>query len=99
MPSDYQPIENGTAILIVLSALGFLGFMNHLSSQKEIARNMQEGFTAPSKIEVLAKDVDNNGKFETVLEAEDKSYLLRKVNGEYTLAPYSVDSSKIKYQE
>jgi hypothetical protein len=58
---------------------------------------VQQGYIAPSKLEIQCKDLDGNGKPETIMKIGDKSYLLREVNGKPVISAYTIKSAEIQY--
>jgi len=60
---------------------------------------VQQGFIAPSKLEIECKDLDGNGEPETIMKIGDKPYLLREVDGKPTLSAYEIKPSKIQYKK
>ncbi len=65
----------------------------NLASHKPVRpiSKVQQGFIAPSTLEIKCEDLDGNGEPETQLKIEDKTYLLREVNGEPVLSAYEVN--------
>ena len=66
------------------------------SSQPRIIPNVtqvQEGFIAPSKLEIELQDLDHNGEKETIMKIAGEDYLLRDVNGTPTLSKYKIELS------
>ncbi|MAG24627.1 hypothetical protein CMI47_03520 [Candidatus Pacearchaeota archaeon] len=57
--------------------------------------DVQEGYVAPSRLEVGISDLDNNGQRETMVRVDDKPYLLMEVDGKPVLLEYSVEPIKI----
>ena len=51
---------------------------------------VQQGYIAPSKLEIKCKDLDENGEPETILRIGDKSYLLREVDGKPVISAYEI---------
>src|SRR3989344_5318827 len=56
---------------------------------------VQEGSIAPSRLEIKCQDIDKNNVPETILQIDDKRYLLREVDGKPVLSTYEV---KIEYK-
>ena len=77
----------------VLIGLGISGWIHYFNSNKipEINK-VQQGFIAPSKLEIKCEDLDSNGEPETQVRIGDKTYLLREVDGQPVLSPYEVKS-------
>ena len=78
---------------LLVGGLTFAGLIQYSSTLQE--KSIKQGNISPSKIEVQCKDLDGNSELETTLKIEGKPYLLRKVNGEYTLSTYHVESERI----
>jgi len=76
-----------------------LGVSLGISSINKIPNNsvVQNGFIAPSRLEITCTDLDRNGELETVMNIEGKSYLLREVDGKPVLSDYFVEDPKIVY--
>lgn len=51
---------------------------------------VQQGYIAPSKLEIECKDLDGNGELETIIRISDKPYLLRTVNGKPVISRYEI---------
>ncbi|MEM4260264.1 MAG: hypothetical protein QXG00_03435 [Candidatus Woesearchaeota archaeon] len=60
---------------------------------------VQQGYIAPSKLEIKCKDLDGNGEPETIMKIGDKPYLLREVDGKPVLSPYEIKPAEIQYKE
>lgn len=62
--------------------------------------NVQSGFIPPSKLEITVQDADQNGEKETVVNIDNKSYLLMAdENNNPILRPYTVRGPEILYQK
>lgn len=44
-------------------------------------KDVQQGYVVPSKLEVYLNDSDFNGEVKTIMNYDDKEYLLRDING------------------
>ena len=56
---------------------------------------VQSGYIAPSRIEIMLKDLDGNGENETILQLNNLSggkaeYLLKEINGKPVLCEYEL---------
>jgi hypothetical protein len=51
---------------------------------------VQQGYIAPSKLEIKCEDLDQNGKPETIMKIGGKPYLLREVDGKPVLSSYEI---------
>ena len=56
---------------------------------------IQQGYVAPSRIEILCKDLDGNDKLETLMKINGNSYLLREINGKPTISAYEIKPAEI----
>lgn len=57
--------------------------------------NVQQGYIAPSRLEVKVQDLDRNGELETVLHVDKIPYLLRELEGKPVLSAYEVKPAEI----
>jgi len=88
---------------LVCLGLGILvGAANGISIYTTISNRLipsqsivQEGYIAPSRLEVDCQDLDGNGEDETTLRIDDKSYLLREIDGTPELSTYSISPREI----
>ena len=56
----------------------------------------QSGYAIPGKLEIKVKDLDENGKDETILKYDGKSYLLRvDENNKPSIAGYDIKPIEI----
>jgi hypothetical protein len=88
--------------LVICGALGMiaglgLGAYLHFSDPRVIPSKskVQDGFVAPSKIEILCGDLDKNGEPETLMKIGTKHYLLREVSGKPVISTYEVKPAEI----
>ena len=84
------------------TALGFtLGLGYHVISSKTIPNQsqVQQGFVAPSKLEIFCEDLDHNGKSETYMKVGEDRYLLREVEGKPTLSAYEFKPAEVVPRE
>ena len=81
--------------------LGVIGGM-YLYSVSDRAtskiKQVQQGYIAPSRLEIQCKDLDRNGELETIMNIDDKPYLLREVDGKPVLSAYEIKPAEIKYR-
>ena len=56
---------------------------------------VQQESIAPSRLEIQCEDLDDNGLPETVLRIDDKSYLIREIDGKPVLTPYTIKPKEI----
>lgn len=75
---------------------GWSPFVEHRIPQVE---QVQEGFIAPSKLEVKCRDLDKNGESETYVQIGEIPYALRMVDGKPVLSKYEVRPAEIEYRE
>ena len=94
IPSWYQ------AIMYVLGiGVGFFGAGYFTANEIPKTEQVQQGYIAPSKLEIECKDLDGNGEPETIMNIGDKPYLLREVNGKPVLSAYEIRPAEIQYKE
>ena len=94
-------MENGYKIAI--SIMGFLiGFCGNETYQRHFVDNriskteqVQQGYIAPSKLEIECKDLDGNGEPETIMRIGDKPYLLREVDGKPVISAYEIKPAQV----
>lgn len=69
-----------------------IGLVTANSSARLIPRieKVEQGYIAPSKLEIQCKDLDGNGIPETIMKIGNKSYLLREVNGKPVISEYKI---------
>lgn len=53
-------------------------------------KQVQQGYIAPSNLEIQCKDLDGNGEPETIMKIGDKPYLLREVDGKPVVSEYEI---------
>lgn len=91
--------------LTLVTAIGFGGVgiykvIKHYHGQDSshmipLDINVKEGFVKPSKLDVILKDVDKDGKNETVIKHQNVEYLLRTdASGKLYLSRFSVEPAK-----
>lgn len=77
--------------IVALAALAAGGwFMYSTANTIPSANKVQQGYIAPSKLEVQCTDLDGNGEPETVLKIGGVPYLLREVDGKPVLSLYEI---------
>lgn len=87
--------------LVALEALstGFTGTSIYYEyfSNRYIPDNtkVEQGYIAPSKIEIKCEDLNKDGKLETIMKIGNEKFLLREANGKPTLSTYTVKPSEI----
>ena len=83
-------------ISLVDGITGYSPLVKHRILQTE---QVQQGYIAPSKLEIELKDLDGNGKPETIMKIGDKPYLLREVDGKPVLSAYEVIPAEVVPKE
>lgn len=83
-----------------------IGQSNNISSyfgakQKTIPQveQVQQGYIAPSKLEIFCKDLDGDGNPETLMRVGDRDYLLREVDGKPVLSAYEIKPAEVVPKE
>ncbi len=80
MDEDTKEAFGGCAMLIALLGIsGAVGYwLGRTPSNRVIpeVEAVQDGFVAPSRLEVSVQDVDGNGEPETILKINSRPYLL-----------------------
>jgi len=84
-------------LTVALIGAGINKGISKYYSQKD--SRIQSGYVNPRHTEVESKDLDGDGKLETVLRIDDKPYLLKDVNGRPRLSPYAVRVVETQYQQ
>ena len=79
------------AMVGVMAGLAFGAGLNRLPRDSQV----QEGFIAPSKLEIKCEDLDGNGKKETIMKVGNDSYLLMEVDGKPVLSRYEIKPVEI----
>ena len=80
---------------------GFLGYIAGISRLEASGRiiplytQVQQGYIAPSKLEIQCIDVDGNGELETIMKINNKSYFLKEIEGKPVLLSYIIEPAKI----
>ncbi|MBS3169997.1 hypothetical protein J4210_05935 [Candidatus Woesearchaeota archaeon] len=83
----------GIGVVLGANALtGYSPFVKHRIPQ---TKQVQQGYIAPSKLEVECRDLDGNGEPETIMRIDDKPYLLREVDGKPVLSAYEVRPAEV----
>ena len=106
--NDYRNlcIFYGGCAATLAVAIGFAGvginkgikYLKGIDSSHTIPRDVKvkEGFVKPSKIEIILKDIDKDGKNETIMRYNNVEYLLTTdTTGKPILNQYSVEPMKI----
>ncbi len=87
--------------------LGFIGgtlFVTTVICLRDVLQNIryiprsedvQQGYIAPSRLEITVDDLDRNGELETVLHVDKIPYLLREVEGKPVLSAYEIKPAEI----
>ncbi|MFH1455493.1 MAG: hypothetical protein ABIF40_00920 [archaeon] len=82
--------------IILGGALGWCFCEAYITSNKiPLTTEVQTGYIAPSELEIECKDLDGNGKPETIMKIGEESYLLKMVDGEPELLRYSIEPIRI----
>ena len=79
--------------------IGQAGFRLFYDNRIPMIDEVQQGYVAPSKLEIECKDLDGNGEPETIMRVGDKPYLLREVDGKPVLSAYEIKPAEIQYKE
>lgn len=58
-------------------------------------RKIEVGYTNPSRLEIKLEDLNKNGFNETLLNYDEKSYLLREVDGKPVILDYEIKPVEI----
>jgi len=95
--------EKSLAYRIAIPVMSFLiGYCGMETVQRKFMDNripnteqVQQGYIAPSKLEVECKDLDGNGEPETIMRIGDKPYLLREVDGKPVLSAYEIKPAEV----
>ena len=90
----------GYAVGFVLGAAiwGTCGYFVGKAPEKETipqVEQVQQGYVAPSKLEIQCQDLDGNGEPETIMRIGDKPYLLREVNGKPVISAYEIRPAEV----
>ena len=56
---------------------------------------VQQGYIAPSRLEIECEDLDADGIPQTILKIDDVPYLLREVDGKPVLSAYEVKKPEV----
>jgi hypothetical protein len=62
-----------------------------IPSQEQV----QQGYIAPSKLEIQCKDLDGNGEDEVIMRIGDKPYLLREIDGKPVISAYEIKPAEV----
>jgi hypothetical protein len=85
-------VVSGVCILIS----GIIYPVIHYSSNRiPRSSDVEDGYIAPSRISVEVDDMNRNGKLETVVNIDNKPYLLKEENGVPVLSPYEISSVEV----
>ena len=77
---------SGGIVGAVLAAIGISININAIPS----TRKVQQGFIAPSKIEIILEDTDKNREPETYMKIGDVKYPLKEIDGKLIISGYKV---------
>ncbi|MBS3072462.1 hypothetical protein J4477_01345 [Candidatus Pacearchaeota archaeon] len=58
---------------------------------------VQQGYIAPSILEIKCEDLDGNREFETIMKIGDVDYLLREIEGKPILSRYEIKPAQIQF--
>lgn len=99
-----RKLNNFVLSLLGYFLIGFFGAQTYsrLFVDNRIPTNekVQEGFVFPSKLEIKCKDLDGDGKKETLANINGKSYLLKyNKQGNPFLLEYTVKPKEIISKE
>lgn len=73
---DY--IKSSAAVGAIIFALSTIGvYYNSTQHKIPATEKVEQGYVIPSKLEIKVKDLDGNGKPETLMDYNGKSYLLK----------------------
>ena len=85
--------------VVLPAVLGFSvgALVNHYAFTNKIPRTdeVQQGYIAPSKLEIECEDLDGNGEPETIMRIGDKPYLLREVDGKPVISAYEIKPAEV----
>ncbi len=73
----YNNITRGIVGVTTLGVLVGVTLLQDYYGNGRRIRRLQPSFVNPSRLEVKLKDLDHNGKYETVLHYNGKSYLFK----------------------
>ena len=86
-------------ILGIIVGFGIANSMKYYAVNKIPNCEVQQGYVAPSRLEIKCEDLDKNGKPETMMKIDDQHYLLREIDGNPVLSAYEIKSNKIQYKK
>ena len=90
--SIWQIVLVGFAGYFGSKALSYLPKSNYIPSTEKV----QEGYAIPNKLEIKLEDLDGNGKEETIMRYNGKSYLLKIDDaGNPTVQTYEIRSVEV----
>ena len=87
-------ILSGVALTMMATAI-VDGATGAYSRRIPRIEQVQQGYIAPSKLEIECEDLDGNGELETIMKVGDKSYLLREVDGKPVISAYEIKPVEI----
>ena len=88
------------AVPVMGFALGWCFNEAYISSNKiPKTEQVQQGYIAPSKLEIECKDLDGNGEPETIMKIGDKPYLLREVDEKPVISAYEIKPAEVVPKE
>lgn len=74
---------------------GINGYRNYSDRVIPSQEQVQQGYVAPSKLEIQCKDLDGNGEDEVIMRIGDKPYLLREVDGKPMISAYEIKPAEV----
>jgi len=74
---------------------GYYLYANRIPTDNQV----QDGYIAPSRLEMKCQDFDNIKGKETILRVDKAPYALLEVNGKPTLLPYSPNTNDYQILE
>jgi len=77
----------------------WVGYSNLSDRVIPLDKEVQQGYIAPSRIEVECKDVDGIPGEETYIKIDDKGYLLIEEEGKPLIADYEIKPVEIIIKE
>ena len=99
--SDYNRVSSVWRSVAIGAIAGWTALMGMNiydginSKQIPKVEQVQQGYIAPSKLEIECKDLDGNGEPETIMRIGDKPYLLREVDGKPIISAYEIRPAEV----
>jgi hypothetical protein len=77
----------------IASLVGMASYL--LIQHSHVNNNIQEGHINPAQVRMYSQDLNNDGKYETVMKIDTTYYLLRQIEGKPVISEYIIKPAEV----